>query len=260
MLPGAVVPVTVTGEPDTAELVGRARHRERRRRPACARRSARYVTGRQHDVAPGGEVGGEPHERRRRPGERRGRARRAAVREADRGDRRVGAERRGREVGQLPVLLGDEADAGGELAHAVEQRRRAGRVAGRERLLGALGRERRPEVAGALAARRPRAGRRSRRRRSRRRCSGASPARSACSTRSSRRRRAATRATSGSFARQLAEPHELEEAGVDHRALVERRAAVADVVGDRGVRVAGLREADEVRAARAARSSSPSSP
>ena len=45
---------------------------------------------------------------------------------------------------------------------------------------------------------------------------------------------------------QLAEPRELEEAGVDHRALVERRPAVPDVVRDRGVRVAGLREADEV--------------
>ena len=48
--------------------------------------------------------------------------------------------------------------------------------------------------------------------------------------------------------------------GVDHRALVERRAAVADVVGDRRVRVAGLRQADEVRLrARAGRSSSASS-
>jgi hypothetical protein len=39
---------------------------------------------------------------------------------------------------------------------------------------------------------------------------------------------------------QQAEPRVLEEAGVDHRALVERRSAVAEAVGDRGVRVAGL--------------------
>ena len=45
---------------------------------------------------------------------------------------------------------------------------------------------------------------------------------------------------------QLAEPGELEEPGVDHRALVERRPAVADVVRDRGVRIAGLGETDEV--------------
>ena len=33
----------------------------------------------------------------------------------------------------LPVLLGNEADAAGELVHAVEQGRRAGRVAGLQR-------------------------------------------------------------------------------------------------------------------------------
>src|SRR4029079_6029762 len=43
------------------------------------------------------------------------------------------------------------------------------------------------------------------------------------------------------------EPHQLEEAGVDDSALVERRAPVADVVGYRGARVTRLREADEVR-------------
>src|SRR4029079_1947708 len=43
---------------------------------------------------------------------------------------------------------------------------------------------------------------------------------------------------------ELAEAYQLEEAGVDDSALVERRAAVADVVGDRGVRVTRLREAD----------------
>src|SRR5205085_4556426 len=46
--------------------------------------------------------------------------------------------------------------------------------------------------------------------------------------------------------RELAEPDELEETGVDHRALVERGTAVADAVRDRGVRVARLREPDEV--------------
>ncbi len=49
---------------------------------------------------------------------------------------------------------------------------------------------------------------------------------------------------------QLAEADELEEPGVDDRALVERRAAVPDVVADGRVRVARLGEADEVGARR----------
>ena len=45
---------------------------------------------------------------------------------------------------------------------------------------------------------------------------------------------------------QLAQPRQLQEAGVDHCALVERGAAVPDVVRDRRVRIAHLREPDEV--------------
>src|SRR5215211_5432975 len=45
---------------------------------------------------------------------------------------------------------------------------------------------------------------------------------------------------------QQAEPDELEKPRIDDGALVERRPAVADVVGDRRIRVAGLREPDEV--------------
>ena len=51
---------------------------------------------------------------------------------------------------------------------------------------------------------------------------------------------------SGSADGQLAEPCQLEEPGVDHLALVERRPAVPDVVRDRRVRVARLRKPDEV--------------
>ena len=122
----------------------------------AVRHVARLGHGRQRDVALRGEVGRQPHERRGRPGERRRRSRGMAVGEADRGDRRVGAVGRGRDRSRLPVLLGDEPDARGEVAHAQQQRRGAGRVTGRERLFGSLGRQHRPEVAGPLARGRPR--------------------------------------------------------------------------------------------------------
>ena len=58
--------------------------------------------------------------------------------------------------------------------------------------------------------------------------------------------------------RQRAEPGQLEEARVDDRALVGVDAAVAEVVDDGGVRVAGAREPDEVaRRVRAARRDRP---
>ena len=148
-----------------------------------------------------------------------------------------------------PVLLRDQSDAGGERAHALQQRRRAGRVAGREQVLGALGGERGPNVPRALATRRPRPA-----------VAHAVavavavvavPAGPLCRLRPDRRVHDRERLDDGGIVHgQLAEPHELEEAGVDHSTLVERRAAVADVVGDRGVRVTGLREADEVRMCR----------
>ena len=156
-------------------VVGRARHGQRRRalRARDVARAASIAGRTTFRFA--SDAGREPDERRRRPRERRRRAGRAAVREADRGDRRVGAERRGRQVGELPVLLRDQPDPGGELAHPVEQRGGAGSVAGRE----ARARRARPTAPardGRCPGRSaPTAVRRSRGRRSRRRCSGASP-------------------------------------------------------------------------------------
>src|SRR5258708_26608608 len=43
-----------------------------------------------------------------------------------------------------------------------------------------------------------------------------------------------------------AEAHELQESSIDHGALIEGWAAVADVVADGGVGGAGLREANEI--------------
>ena len=210
MLPGAVVPVTVTGEPVIDALSAGLVTRQRRRALRVGD-VARVGDRRQRDVPAGGEVGREPHERRGRPGERRRRAGRAAVGEADRGDGRVGAVGRGGEVRQLPVLLRDEPDAGREAAHAEQKRRRRRRRRRCEVLLAALGRQRGPEVAGALAARRPRPAVARAGRRSRRRCSGAS--------RAARRRRLDRRVDDRERLNdvrvvrgQLAEPHQLEEA------------------------------------------------
>ena len=175
-------------------LVGRARHRQRGRRPGCARRSAGTCSG--------GRSSRLARARCRRTAGRTAPADQSsgsaepagcAVHEADRGHRRVAcrtAKPRGRE---LPVLLGDQADTAGELVHAVEQRRRAGRI----RRSGASARRARPTAParrGRCPARSaPTDGRRWSGRRSRRRCSGASPARWRCRTRSSRPRPAATR-------------------------------------------------------------------
>ena len=225
-------------------VVGGARDGQR-----CCSLGAGDVAGvrrlRKHDVPAGGEAGREPYERRGRPGERRRRAGGAAVDEADRGEGGIGAEGRGCQVRQLPVLLGDEADAGGEAAHAVEQRCRLCRVARRVRLLAALGRQRRPEMARALPARRPRPA-------VARAVAVAVPV-VAVPTRPVRRRRLDRGVDDLQRAEDVrvvdveqAEADELEEARVDDLALVERRAAVADVVRDRRVRVARLREPDEV--------------
>ena len=173
MFPGAVVPVTVT-ESRTTRVVGRARHGQRRRALRVGD-VPRVRDGRQRDVPPRGEVGREPHERRRGPGERRGRAGGAAVLEADRRERRIGPERRRREVGQLPVLLGDQADAGGERPHP-ERAARPRPPRRRWRGSARLARPTAPARGGRSPARSaPTDGRRSRRRRSRRRCSGANP-------------------------------------------------------------------------------------
>src|SRR5262249_36445668 len=77
-------------------------------------------------------------------------------READRRNGRISPERRRREVGQLPVLLGDQAYPGGKPAHAEEQRCRSDLVRGDELLLAAFGRQRRPQMTCAFVRGRPR--------------------------------------------------------------------------------------------------------
>jgi hypothetical protein len=57
--------------------------------------------------------------------------------------------------GVLPALLGDEAEAGGEAAHGVGQPRGGGAVAEGEVVLGPLAGQHGPQVAVALAGRRP---------------------------------------------------------------------------------------------------------
>ena len=151
------------------------------------------------------------------------------------------------EVGRLPRLLGDEADAGGHVAHRLQARdRRAGHAAV-DLVLAALAGQHRPQVAAArvVGGRRPRAA-----------VAEAvavavavvaeeavAAVGAAADLRVHDRQRADdVRIVVG----EQAEPRVLEEAGVDHRALVEHRAAVADAVADGCVRVAGLRQADEV--------------
>src|SRR5262249_56413828 len=77
-------------------------------------------------------------------------------READRRNGRISPERRRREVGQLPVLLGDQAYPGGKPAHAEEQRCRSDLVRGDELLLAASGGQRRPQMTCAFVRGRPR--------------------------------------------------------------------------------------------------------
>src|SRR5712691_10375324 len=78
-----------------------------------------------------------------------------AILETNRGNRRIGAKGRWGEIGQLPVLLGNEPNARGEAAHAGQQIQRSGAIAGDQVVLGALLGEDGPGVAGALARRRP---------------------------------------------------------------------------------------------------------
>src|SRR5262249_5647543 len=141
--------------------------------------------------------------------------------------------------------FGDEPDPRREAAHPEEERLGPGAIVGRELLLAALGRKRGPEVPGSLPGRRPRVTV----------CRAvpvavpvvARPAGPTPRARPDLRVHAPDGRGDVRIARgELAETDELEEAGIDHLALVERRAAVADVVGDRRVRVTGLREPDEV--------------
>ena len=213
MLPGAVVPVTVTGEPVTADSSA-----------GLVTVSGRRALG-VGDVAlvralPAGRRGGpaprsasEPDERRRRPGERRRRAGRLAVGEADRGGRRVGAERRRRRGRAAPSPArgsgrrreaklampssSDAAPAASPVCRACSPR--SAESAGQRWPVPWP--RRRPRAAVARAGRR-----------SRRRCSGASPARSACRISIVASTTGSDARTSGSVGGQLAEPDELEEA------------------------------------------------
>ena len=183
-----------------------------------------------------------PHERGGRPGERRRRA--AAPPFVNPMDARVGSVPRARARDPAaPSSARNQADAGREPAHAEEEE--AARPRCRTPARARRARPRAPaKMAGALAARRPRP-----------------PVARAVAVAV-----AVVAVPAGPFAvdlivasttwsdlamsrsptGKLAETDELEEAGVDHLALVERRAAVADVVRDRRVRVARLREPDEV--------------
>ena len=258
--PGAVVPVTVTVGVVTVRPVGRRgdRHRQRPRRPgpdvpvADDRGLLQRPAGAEREDQPG-LLG-------LRPGQRRGRAGRLAVDEADRRGRRVGAERRRGQVRVLPGLLRHHPDARGGVVH----RRRAARSRRPGRRSAAAARPAR-RTAPASSARsrvagRPRlavrasssSGRRRSSRRTRPRCPASTcrTGRSRCRWSVSRPDRLVDDRQRGEHVRvvrrQLAEPGQLLEAGVDDRALVGGRAAVAEVVGDRRVRVAGLGQPDEV--------------
>ena len=255
------MPVTVTGEAVTDDLVGRGGDRERRRSLGVGD-VAVVRGGRQHDVALRGQVGRKPDERRQ-PTRSAVRPSRPRLPFRNPIEAMVGSVPKGEAArsGSSQSCSGISPTPDAKRAHPASSDGRLGRVAGRERMLGALGGQHRPQVAGALPARCPRVGRRCVDRHSRRRCSGASRGRSASSILIVASTIGSDSQDVGVVGRQLAEPDQLEEAGVDHRALVERRPAVADVVADRGVRIAGLRQPDEVRVRPTAdRSSSPSSP
>ena len=100
--------------------VGRCRDRRPARRPAARLVPLAHDRRLLHrpDRA---EAPGQPHLLGLRPGQRRGRARRAAVDEADRRGLGSGAERRGRQVRVLPGLLGHQPDPGGEPLHPEQQ-------------------------------------------------------------------------------------------------------------------------------------------
>ena len=114
VLPAAEVPATTTEEPASDSSAG-------------AVTVSGVVALRVPHVAPGrvaravedparGDVAHQADELARRPRQRRGGAGRLAVLEADRRRGRIGAERRAGEVGHLPRLLGDQADARGRAA------------------------------------------------------------------------------------------------------------------------------------------------
>ena len=194
-----------------------------------------------------------------RPRQGTGRTSRVARRETDRGGGRVCAVRRSWHGRVLPDLLGHQAHPGRGAVHRVQQRRRAGGVAGLQLLLGALTGQDRPEVPGARVGRRPRltldrtirrvrdmavavavltAGRRS---------AVAVPARAGRGRplqRGVQDRQAGLHV--GIVRRQDAEPGQLLEAAVDDRAFVGGWPAVAQAVRRPGVRVAGLGQPQEV--------------
>ena len=247
VLPGAVVPVTVTGEPRTAVRSAGAVTVS----VVCPWRVGDVAVdgvGRLLDQPVGGEVRDQPHERAGRPGQRRGRAGRLAVDEADRGDGRIGAERRcapGRGAPSPARGSGRRPRGTAPSRRAAPRRRprspvcsdcsaRSPGSAGHRWPVpwpvGAHGWPSTGAVAVAVAV-------------------VAVPARPARRCRSDGGVDDGQRAGDvGVVGGEHAEPGQLQEAGVDDGALVERRPAVAEVVGDGRVRVAGLGQPDEVGA------------
>jgi len=213
--------------------------------------------GRLLEQASRGEIGRQPDLRAGTPGQRCSGAVGLAVDEADRRHRRVGAEGRRGNVRRVPHLLGYQADPGGHSAHRREQLACRCRLPGDQVMLAALGREHWPGVAGAHVQRRPRPTF-ERARVVRQDMAVAIPvAVVAQPPRAARRllldglvrhRQRVQNVRVGG--RQLAEANQLEESGIDDRALVERRAAIADVVADRRIRITGLGKPDEVRPTR----------
>src|SRR5262249_61621498 len=79
-----------------------------------------------------------------------------AVEEANRTTGRTRPDRAGRKIGYLQTLPGNEPPPAGEARHRISEARRRGGVARLQRVLRALGVQLRPDVAAALAGRRPR--------------------------------------------------------------------------------------------------------
>ena len=223
----------------------------------------------------GADVRGQPDELRRRPGQRGGAADGLPVLEADRRAFGCGAEGRGGQIGVLPGLFGDQPDAGRGAGHACPQIHGLGAVPGGDLVLGPLAGQDRPEVPGAAprglrrigAVARPGlalvgAGRRvadvavavpvlgAR-------CVDAVAVEAlpagggAADHLVDQRQGTGDRRIVGG---QHAQPRQFQETGIQHGPLIGVRSAVAQVVADRGVRIAGLGQPDEERLAGVQRS------
>ena len=174
-------------------------------------------------------------------------------------------ERRGRQIRVLPGLLGLEALAGGHVAHRGQERAGAARFAGGDVVLAPLAGKDRPQVAGARV---PRRSRMSSARACRQACSSSGRLEAvavavlgsgsgSCRSGRSPGRSGSWRSivvvddvseawTSGSLAGRTPRRTSSRKPASITDALVGGDAPVAEVVRDRGIRVAGLGEPDEV--------------